>query len=119
MRLTKEDLMKLSKERLVELLLETQTEQETTPNATPYIPWYPYNPPYVSSPHAIDSIPCWAPNGHCPNKFHDCIDCPKTYSGGAGSSTTWISTASSDGSNLRSNCSGQASGTVEKQPLND
>jgi hypothetical protein len=105
MRLTKEDLMKLSKERLVELLLETQTEQETTPNAF--------------SPHTIDSIPCWAPNGYCPNKFHDCIDCPKTYSGGVGSSTTWFSTASSDGSNLRSNCSGQASGNDEKQPLND
>ena len=116
MKLTKEDLMKLSKERLVELLLETQTEQETTPNITPYIPWYPYNPPYIySQPHTIDTVPCWAPGGYCSNKYHDCIDCPKTYSGG----DNWITTASTDGSNLRANWNGQTSGSDEIQPLND
>lgn len=115
MKLTKEDLMKLSKERLIELLLETQTEQETTPNVTPCIPWYPYNPPYVSSPHTIDTTPCWAPDGYCSNPYHDCIDCPKTYSG----SGTWTTTASSDSNNLSSNWGGQTSANNEKQTLND
>ena len=106
MRLTKEDLMKLSKERLIELLLETQTEQETTPNVTPYI----------SSPYAIDSIPCWAPGGYCSNPQRDCINCPKTTYSGRG---TWTTTASSDGTNIRTNWNGQTSGNVEKQTLND
>jgi hypothetical protein len=116
MRLTKEDLMKLSKERLVELLLETQTEQETTPNVTPYFPYYPYNPPYVSSPSTINTPPCWAPDGYCSSPYHDCIDCPKTTTGGSG---TWTTTASSDGTNLRTNWNGQTSGKEEKQTLND
>lgn len=117
MKLTKEDLMKLSKERLVELLLETQTEQETEPNVTPYIPWYPYNPPYIySQPHTIDTVPCWAPDGYCSNPHHDCIDCPKTATGGSG---TWVTTASSDGSNLSSNLDGQFTGNENKQTLND
>jgi hypothetical protein len=116
MKLTKEDLMKLSKERLVELLLEMQTEQETTPNVTPYIPWYPYNPPYISSPTPISSSPCWAPDGDCPNKYHDCINCPKTATGGSG---TWVTTVYSNGSNLSSNLDGQFSGKAEKQTLND
>lgn len=108
--------MKLSKERLVELLLETQTEQETTPNITPGIPWIPRNPPYIySNPYTIDTVPCWAPGGYCSNKYHDCIDCPKTYSG----SDTWTTTASTDGTNLRANWNGQTSGKDEKQTLND
>ena len=108
--------MKLSKERLVELLLETQTEQEATPNVTPYIPWYPYNPPYVSSPTPISTPPCWAPDGYCSNPHHDCVDCPKTTAGG---SATWVTTASSDGTNLRSLFDKEASGKEEKQSLND
>lgn len=115
MKLTKEDLMKLSKERLIELLLETQTEQETTPNVTPYIPWYPYTPPYVSSPDTTNTPPCWAPDGYCSNPYHDCINCPKMYSG----TGTWTTTASSDGTNIRANWNGQTSGNVEKQTLND
>lgn len=119
MKLTKEDLMKLSKERIVELLLETQTEiqteQETTPNVTPYIPWYPYNPPYVSSPNTIYT-PCWAPDGYCSNPQRNCINCPKTAYSGSG---TWTTTASTDGTNLSGNWNGQTSGNDEKQPLND
>ena len=117
MKLVKEDLMKLNKERLVELLLETQTEQETTPNVTPYIPWYPYNPPYIyTQPHTIDTVPCWAPDGYCSNPHHDYIDCPKTTYSGSG---TWTTTASSDGTNLGSPFDRGASGNVEKQTLND
>ena len=108
MKLTKEDLMKLSKERLVELLLETQTEQDSTPNITPYVPYIPYTPP--------SAVPCWAPGGYCSNPQMDCIGCPKTTYGSSG---TWTTTASTDGSNLRSNWSGQTSGNDEKQPLND
>ena len=114
--LKKEDLMKLSKERLVELLLETQTEQETTPNVTPYFPYYPYNPPYVSSPSTISTPPCWAPDGYRSNPHHDCINCPKTTCGGSG---TWTTTASTDGTNIGSPFDREASRNVEKQTLND
>ena len=118
MKLTKEDLMKLSKERLVELLLGTQTEQETTPNGTPapIYPWYPYNPPYINPQPSIGTIPCWAPGGYCSNPQRDCIDCPKTTYNGSG---TWTTTASSDGTNIGSPFDREASRNVEKQTLND
>lgn len=56
MKLTKEDYMRLPKERLAELLVEMQEEQTiTTPNTTPIpytpppsIPWYPWGGPIIT-----------------------------------------------------------------------
>lgn len=47
MKLTKEDYMKLPKERLAELLVERDTQEElnkAVPTVAPYIPSYPYRP---------------------------------------------------------------------------
>ena len=68
MKLTKEDYMKLSKERLAELLVEMDNERPQNPLQNPptYIPFTITNDP-----------PCWSPNGWCSNPYHDCINCPK------------------------------------------
>lgn len=85
MKLKKEDLMRLGKERLVEIILEMQDER----NETPTNPWVPYIYPYNENP------PCWAPNGYCWNPHHDCFNCPgKQYPYGS----TWTTTAT--GTNL-------------------
>lgn len=65
--LTKDDLMKLSKERLCELLLEAW---ENDPSR--FVPT-----------DTIDArfTPCYAPNGICTNPSHDCINCPRQSSG--------------------------------------
>lgn len=50
MKLTKEDYMKLPKERLAELLVERDAQEELNkaiqpaPTVAPYIPSYPYRP---------------------------------------------------------------------------
>ena len=51
MKLTKEDYMRLPKERLAEMLVERDEIDEirVAPNITPYIP---YQPPYPSSPYS-------------------------------------------------------------------
>lgn len=104
MKLTKEDLMKLSKERLVELLLQTQD----TPDATQ--PWRVF--PYPIT----DNVPCWAPGGWCSNPQRDCIDCPgKAYPG----QTLGTSTAQT---NLKCTAfpgNSELQGNTEKTPLND
>lgn len=70
--------MKLSKERLVELLLETQDNPSTIQ------PWYVY--PYYP---ATDNTPCWAPGGYCSNPHQDCVNCPRSqYIGSTWSTTT-------------------------------
>ena len=69
----KEDYMKLSKERLAELL----EERDNTPT---YIPYY----PQIAQP----TKPCWAPDGVCTNPFRDCIGCPKTWDTGGVFTTT-------------------------------
>lgn len=61
--MTKEDYMKLSKERLAELLVERDNE----PKFIPY-----------TIPTPISQPPCFAPDGICTNPFHDCINCPRT-----------------------------------------
>lgn len=60
--ITKEDYMKLSKERLAELLVE----RDNKPDPRPYI-------------HIPQEgwLPCYAPNGICTNPQRDCINCPK------------------------------------------
>ena len=60
--LTKEDYMKLSKERLAELLVERDNKPD------PF--------PYIHIPQE-DWPPCYAPNGICTNPQHDCINCPR------------------------------------------
>ena len=65
--LTKEDYMKLSKERLAELLVERDL-------------------PVIHLPFS-QTLPCYAPDGICINPQRDCINCPKTY-GTSGVTTT-------------------------------
>ena len=69
--MTKDDYMRLPKERLAELLVERDWEQKKT--EPPFIPF----------------AQCFDPNGLCMNPFHDCINCPR-QSSGAG---TWVSTS--------------------------
>lgn len=67
--MTKEDYMKLSKERLAELLAER--------DAKPVIPMI------VEYPH----LSCYE-GGPCTNPFHDCVNCPQRSGGGRFVSTT-------------------------------
>jgi hypothetical protein len=69
--LTKDDLMKLSKERLCELLLEEWSKKENTLK--------PFDFP------SLCRDDCYH-GGPCTNPFHDCIDCPKMF--GCGGYTT-------------------------------
>ena len=55
--MTKEDYMKLSKERLAELLVERDRAIGI------------YTP--------VFELPCCASGGVCTNPFHDCINCPR------------------------------------------
>ena len=66
--MTKEDYMKLSKERLAELLVERDRAIGI------------YTP--------VFELPCCAPGGVCMNPFHDCINCPRRGSGGGYVTTT-------------------------------
>lgn len=79
--LTKDDLMKLSKERLCELLLE-EWNKDTSVSKEIIVPF---------------SQPDWKDcfhGGQCTNPFHDCVNCPRVFSG----NDTTIST---DGTNLQ------------------
>lgn len=69
--MNKEDYMKLSKERLAELLAERDLERPQRDNTYP-----PLVIPMTYEP------PCYAPNGICTNPQHDCINCPKLWGGG-------------------------------------
>lgn len=71
--MTKEDYMRLSKERLAELLEERDIKDKEK---------VPYVIPIIGTP---DYVPCYAPNGICTNPQHDCINCPKLSSTGG----TW------------------------------
>lgn len=77
--LTKDDLMKLSKERLCELLLEEWSKKEKTLK--------PFDFP------SLGRDDCYH-GGPCTNPFHDCIDCPRLFSGNG-------TTISTDGTNLQ------------------
>lgn len=62
----KEDYMKLSKERLAELLAERDNAPSVIPNIQPApIMIQPYHPL------------CYEPGGVCTNPQMDCINCPK------------------------------------------
>ena len=77
--LTKDDLMKLSKERLCELLLEEWSKKENTLK--------PFDFP------SLGMDDCYH-GGQCTNPFHDCINCPRLFSGNG-------TTISTDGTNLQ------------------
>ena len=67
--LTKDDLMKLDKERLCELLLEEWIKNDLPkPPETP-LPNYPYN-----------GVPDCFHVGTCTNPYHDCVNCPRLFS---------------------------------------
>lgn len=74
--LNKEDLMKLSKDRLAELLLEEWSKRDAL------------KPFEFQFPGRYD---CYH-GGPCTNPYHDCINCPRQFSGG---------TISTDGTNLK------------------
>ena len=59
--MTKEDYMKLSKERLAELL----AERDAYPSGNIPLP--------------NDSRPLCGYGGYCTNKFRDCVGCPGVY----------------------------------------
>lgn len=61
----KEDYMKLSKERLAELLAERDASDVRI------------EPIIIEG--AAGSIPCYAPGGVCANPQRDCIGCPKRH----------------------------------------
>lgn len=74
--MTKEDYMKLSKERLAELLAERDAY------------------PSVNIPILNDPRPLCGYGGYCTNKFRDCIDCPGIhYPTGTRTITTISNTA--------------------------
>ena len=78
--LTKEDYMKLPKERLAELLVEKENRQPMVIPAAP------------------NQLPCCTPGGVCTNPFHDCINCPKPWGdSGVITRTTTNTTFKNDG----------------------
>lgn len=103
----KEDYMKLSKERLAELLVEKDrkiflfesqllTKQYTPGDFFPYIT-------------EKQNPPCWAPGGYCSNPFHDCINCPQQWGGGVGTSI------STDGTGVQVNQSFKETTTIHNE----
>lgn len=68
----KNDYMKLSKERLAELLEEYDMRE--------YIG-------RVGQFNPTEVVPCYAEGGYCTNKHKDCINCPKDWASGITTST--------------------------------
>lgn len=85
--LTKEDYMKLGKERLAELLVEKDAEIEKLRQ---------YYPP-IYLPYLQDYTPkCYEPGGTCTNPHHDCINCPRLGGIVYGSSTSTFTTGTGE-----------------------
>lgn len=85
MKLTKEDYMRLSKERLAELLVE----MDSHPIEPIQIPAMPVTP-----------SGWWCDGIHCTNPHFDCINCPRKTTGGVYTSpntATGISTLKAEG----------------------
>ena len=87
MKLNKQDLMRLPKERLAELLVEMQE--------------HPIEPERITLP-IMPTIPSgWGCDGiHCTNPQMDCINCPRKTTGGvytAPNTATGISTLKAEG----------------------
>ena len=94
---TKDDYMKLDKERLAEMLvardkfdMERRQRSDITP--PPCVPPQPIQPVIVPQ----YNPPCYAPDGICTNPFHDCMNCPRMFGGtGAWATKTNINTQGS------------------------
>lgn len=80
--MTKEDYMKLSKERLAELNVEKDL-------LLMHNNGYKGNDNYPFP--TSNGIPCFAPGGYCTNPQMDCINCPRSMSGGGTFSSTGTS----------------------------
>lgn len=80
----KEDYMKLSKERLAELLAERDAMPSSPVKLEPIVI------------RGTGTIPCYAPDGICQNPQMDCINCPKLHYGGGGFYTTSDHTTTSN-----------------------
>ena len=70
--MTIEDYMKLSKQRLAEILAERDAREEFARGI--YRGWFPTEP--TSHPF------CYEPGGICVNPQMDCVNCPRRGSGG-------------------------------------
>ena len=79
--MTKEDYMRLPKERLAELLVERDKSVQ------PLIRIMPTDSPRLQ---------CYEPGGTCINPFRDCINCPKTFGGDGGTFTTTLTPKDND-----------------------
>ena len=67
--MTKEDYMRLPKERLAELLAEIDWQVHKR---------YTYLAP----------SPCYSKDGVCTNPYHDCVNCPRQFGSGGHFTTT-------------------------------
>lgn len=80
--LTKEDYMKLDKERLAELLVERDAEDK---NRQPFVfPEFPTTPPVNPVKYPYGTPLCPLSGGACTNPFRDCVNCPGVISTGGG-----------------------------------
>jgi hypothetical protein len=73
--MTKDDYMKLSKERLAELNVEKDIMLMCNNN------WHGGGNDNWQFP-TFNGIPCFAPGGYCTNPQMDCVNCPKNTTGG-------------------------------------
>lgn len=80
----KEDYLKLSKERLAELLAERDAMPQSPVRIEPIVIG------------GTGTIPCYEPGGICLNPQRDCINCPKLYYGGGGFGTMSVQTTTSN-----------------------
>ena len=96
MKLTKQDLMRLPKERLAELIVEMQESLTlTTPSDGPtFIP-------FKQQPF------CWEPGGHCTNPQMDCINCPRHRS------TVYVHTGLSEPTYISGDATGISTAKLE------
>lgn len=76
--MTKQDYMRLPKERLAELLEEKDRMKDML------LQQIEHPMPYEQQ----GNIPCFAPNGICTNPHRDCILCPKDWNIGIKTFTT-------------------------------
>ena len=74
MKLTKQDLLRLPKERLAEIIVEMQEEPLTITTPERDVPHF--------IPFQNTRPLCWEPGGTCTNPQMDCINCPKKSTGG-------------------------------------
>ena len=83
MKLTYEDYMKLDKERLAQLLVERDAEE----NKRQSLEVEPF-PQVKPNPNQSSFLPCFLPGGICTNPFHDCVNCPRQFGSGGGTYST-------------------------------